>query len=418
MPSRPPYPAGGNDRSAASRPVRLAVVGGGVAGVAHARVAAAHPDLELVAVVERERPGRRGLAEIAELDLGLPRPAVFRELDELLASDGVDLVALCTPSGLHGGQAIRTIEAGRHVLVEKPVDIRLDRARLLSAAAAAAAERGLVASAVSQRRFNPSNIRILEAVRAGRLGRLTSAAVVVPWWRDPEYFAGSSWRGTWAGDGGGALMNQGIHFVDLLMFFLGEPDEVSGMTASLARPDVEVEDTAAAIIRFAGGALATVLVSTSARSGPGVRLQLHGTGGSVSVHAGRIEVDGAGDPAVLSDGRGQTGAAPGSNSTANGRSAAAIGAASRPRGDPAVPDDGPLFGDHLRQYDDIVAAIRDGRPPRVAIDDGVRALGLVTAVYVSNRLGRSVRFADVLDGVYDQLAFDPGTPMSNSEESL
>jgi UDP-N-acetyl-2-amino-2-deoxyglucuronate dehydrogenase len=379
-----------------SRTIRLAIVGGGVAGIAHARAAAAHPGLDLAAVVERSKSGRRCLADLAEHDLGVTRPASFRDLDELLMAADVDLVALCTPSGVHSAQALATLQAGRHVLVEKPVDTRLSRARLLSDAAADAAMRGQVASVVSQRRFSPSNIAIVRAVRAGRLGDLTSAAVVVPWWRDASYFASSAWRGTWDGDGGGALMHQGIHFVDLLMEFLGEPDVVAGMTGSDARPELGVEDTAAAIIQFTSGVLATVLVTTSACSGPAASLQIHGSRGSISTRAGRI------DFARLADHDGgkhsedlELAAEPTSRNEGESPS----------QGDPSRPDDGPLFADHLRQYDDVVAAIRDGRAPRVTINDGLRALALVTAVYVSNALRSSIRYADVLAGEYDQMTF-------------
>src|SRR5204863_394317 len=169
--------------------------------------------------------------------------------DAVAAPDaGIDLVAICTPSGLHAEDTELALAAGRHVFVEKPLDVSLPRARRLARLAVQAEQRGLVVSVVSQHRFDPASVAVAGALAAGRLGRVTSAVASVAWWRGQDYYDSAAWRGTWALDGGGALMNQGVHTVDLLGWLLGEPVEVFAHTGRLAHDGIEVEDVAVATI--------------------------------------------------------------------------------------------------------------------------------------------------------------------------
>ena len=233
-----------------TEPIGVAVVGAGIIGRNHAAAIARHPRLRVAAVVDPDANARARLGQAAHFD---------SLTDALAAPDaGIDLVAICTPSGLHAEDTELALAAGRHVFVEKPLDVSLPRARRLARLAVQAEQRGSVVSVVSQHRFDPASVAVAGALAAGRLGRVTSAVASVAWWRGQDYYDSAAWRGTWALDGGGALMNQGVHTVDLLGWLLGEPVEVFAHTGRLAHDGIEVEDVAVATIRFTSGALAVV----------------------------------------------------------------------------------------------------------------------------------------------------------------
>src|SRR5262249_38209078 len=157
------------------------------------------------------------------IELGQPEPKVYEDLAVALSGPDVSLVAICTPSGTHAALATQAINEHKHVVIEKPLDVDVAQGRRLGAAAERAAKQGQVLSVISQHRFDAGSVAIKEAIDAGRFGQLTSAVATVAWWRSDEYYASAGWRGTWAQDGGGALMNQGVHTVDLMLWFMGRP---------------------------------------------------------------------------------------------------------------------------------------------------------------------------------------------------
>ncbi|GAA5110404.1 Gfo/Idh/MocA family protein [Pseudonocardia adelaidensis] len=365
--------------------LRFAVVGCGVIGKLHAEVLAADPDTTVSVLVDVDAAAAEALAQ--RLD---PAPFVTTSVDEALARDDVDAVAICVPSGAHAQVAVAALGAGRHVVVEKPVDVTVEAAAPIAAAAAAAPE-GTVVTVISQHRFDPASVVVREAIAAGRLGRITSAVATVSWWRSQGYYDSGAWRGTWELDGGGALMNQGVHTVDLLLWFLGTPVEVMALTGLLAHERVEVEDTVAAVVRFESGALATLHATTAAYPGLSVRLQVLGDAGSAVIDDDRLgyfhskelaSAEAAGDAGVSAD--------QGDRADQTAR----VLPAEEP--DPAH---GPMFTGHARQYRDVVEAIRTGRRPGVTLDDALLALATVRAVYESARTGVPVRVADVLAAV-------------------
>jgi len=354
--------------------INVAIVGAGIIGGNHAEAILRHPRLRIVALVDSQLAVARALA--ARLDQA---PSCHLTLASALAAERVDLVAICTPSGLHVEAAEETLRAGAHLLIEKPLDTSLAKAREFAKVAAVAEGRGLVCAVVSQHRFDPAMVAVQAAVRAGRLGRLTSAVVSMPWWREQAYYDSADWRGTWAFDGGGAVANQGIHLVDQMLALLGRPTEVFARTALVAHERIEVEDLAVATIQFESGALAVLHATTSAHPGLPVRLALYGTRGSAVLHDDQLEYFRAQDD----------------------QNQAVVPPEER-YGAPK-PADGFVVG-HLRQYEDLVGAIDAGRPPVVRVADGLLALALVRAVYVSSALGRPVDFGQVLDGVHDDVA--------------
>src|ERR1700759_2405513 len=250
------------------------VVGAGVIGAFHAAAIAMVPDARLVAATD-VAPGR------AEAFAGRHGCVAAPDLDALTGRDDVDVVAVCVPSGLHAEVGVRAAQAGKHLVVEKPIDVSLAAADRLIAAAAAA---GVTATVISQHRFDPGLIELRRVIDSGALGRLLLGQASTKWWRGQEYYDSAGWRGTWAMDGG-ALMNQGIHYADLLRWCLGPVAEVSAVTVTQAH-DMEAEDCALATVRFTSGAVGTITATTSVVPGFPQRLEISGTEGSAVVEDG------------------------------------------------------------------------------------------------------------------------------------
>ena len=253
---------------------RFAVVGAGVIGNHHGTVISALAEqIDLVAVVDHR-------AERAERLAAQRGGQAFASLTEALAAVDVDVVVVCTPTGAHGEVAIEALGAGKHVIIEKPAEVTLDKTdRIIDAQRAAET----LVAVISQHRFDPATETTLAAIEHGELGRITSGIASIDWWRGQSYYDSGDWRGTWELDGGGALMNQGVHTVDLLVAALGEPVEVFAYTGTLAHERIETEDVAVAVVKFASGALGVLHGSTAAYPGLSARLQVHGDRGSVVI---------------------------------------------------------------------------------------------------------------------------------------
>jgi predicted dehydrogenase len=374
-------------------PIGVAVVGAGIIGRNHAAAIRRHPRLRVAAVVDPDESARSALA--ARLGHGA---AEYDTLTDALgaAGNGIDLVAICTPSGLHAEAAEQALAAGRHVFIEKPLDVSLPRARRLARLAAHAEQRGLVATVVSQHRFDPASVAVAGALAAGRLGRVTSAVASIAWWRGQDYYSSARWRGTWQLDGGGAVMNQGVHTVDLLAWLLGRPADVFAYTGRLAHEKIDVEDVAVATLRFASGALGVLHATTAAYPGTAVRLAVHGDRGTAVLHDDQLEYfHAAGGQGEDAFGRPDVPAQPPNQ-------AAQLVSPEELRGAPKAADS--FIAGHLRQYHDVVDAIDGRRPAAVRVDDALTALAVVRAIYLSAKLGRPVAVDDVLAGTFDNVA--------------
>jgi len=260
----------------------VAIVGCGTIGRTHVAAVDEFEELKVVALVDEINSASAALADAIEAQ-GKPRPTTYVKLADALADPAVGLVVVATPSGLHIEQGLAVLAADKHLIIEKPLDVDLSRAQEIETAALAAAERGVVASVISQHRFDPASQIVAKALASDRFGQLTSAVVSIAWWRSQGYYDAGDWRGTWAMDGGGALMNQGVHTVDLLLWFMGRPVEIYAHTGLLAHERMEVEDTAVATIVFESGALAVLHATTSAYPALTARLQLMGSAGSAVI---------------------------------------------------------------------------------------------------------------------------------------
>ena len=245
----------------------------------HAQALAELPNARLIAGHDVIQDKGQAFAEKFSCDY-------IPDFQAFLSRDDIDIVSVCTPSGLHADSVIPALQARKHVICEKPLDITLPR---IDSMVAAADDANVKLGGILPFRFDPAVIEIKKAIDAGRFGRLTYVAGFVPWWRTDEYYDTGGWRGTWALDGGGALMNQAIHVVDLLQFLAGPVKQVQAITACLAHTQIEVEDTAVASIEYASGALGTMMAATSTYPGRFRRLEVSGSAGSVVMVENDIE---------------------------------------------------------------------------------------------------------------------------------
>ena len=252
------------------------IVGAGVIAAMHADAIAALPGARLVAVTDVAAGAAAAFAAARGC-------AAEPDLDALLARDDVDVVCVCVPSGLHAEVGIRAAKAGKHLVVEKPIDVTLAAAdRLIEAARTA----GVALTVISQHRFDPGLTELKRLLGEGALGRLVLGEASTKWSRTQAYYDSAGWRGTWAMDGG-SLMNQGVHYVDLLRWCMGPVTEVTAVCTTQAH-QIEAEDTALAIVRFGSGAVGTILSSTAAFPGFPQRLEITGTEGTVIIEDGQM----------------------------------------------------------------------------------------------------------------------------------
>ena len=344
--------------------LRFAVIGAGNIGPVHTRALLELPDtVDLVAIADEVPERARALADQATQWGGNPRAT--SDIDALLHSDEIDAVSVCVPSGLHADVTIAALEAGKHVVVEKPIEVSLDAADRLIAAERAS---GKTVAVISQHRFDRSTEKVLDALRAGRLGTITSIIASHAWWRGQSYYDSGDWRGTWALDGGGATMNQTVHTINLLITMAGTPVEVFSYTARLAHERIEVEDTAVAVVKFDSGALGMIHATTAAYPGLDARLAVYGSKGSAVISDDGLvyfhETIGDAEEIAMSSG------------TAGNQVTDA---------DRLDPSESGLGAAHRAQLADFVGAVQSGRAPRVTTGDARTTLAVILGMYESAR---------------------------------
>ena len=346
--------------NSSSRRIGFGIVGLGMIAEFHARAIAQVEGARLVGVASRDADKTRTFAARHGAEVTAATVA------ELAGRPEIDVICVTTPSGAHLEPALAAIRAGKHVVIEKPIETTLERTdRILRAAADA----GVQVAAIFQARFGDGARRVKAALDAGRFGRLVLASAYVKWHRPPAYYTG--WKGTLDLDGGGALINQAIHAIDLLQWFGGMPAEVFCWKTRRVHLGIEAEDTAAATLRFGSGALGTIEASTALWPGWDRRLEITGENGSVVLEEDRIarwdfRVGAPGDAAVKA---------------AGGASALGSGA--------SAPNAISIEG-HRRQLADLVDALREHRPPAIDGRDARRAVALVRALYASAERGAPV----------------------------
>lgn len=358
MKRSPLSPSMASPSSQSAAPIRFAIIGSGMIAEFHARAIAQTPGAQLAAVYSRSPEARsRFAAEHA--------CRAADSLAELVADPRIHAVCITTPSGTHAECAIPFLETGRAVLCEKPLEISLPA---VDSILAAEARGGGLLACVFQQRLGSAVQTLKHAIEAGRFGRLTLCSAYVKWWRPPSYYENSSWKGTWALDGGGALMNQGIHALDLLQWLAGMPETVSAFHATLAHPGVEAEDTLVAALRFPSGALGVIEAATSCWPGEDLRIEIRGDRGAATLQQDRItqwefrDEDPAGEqlpPLANTAPLGSGASDPSAISTAG----------------------------HCLLIQDLVRAIQEKRAPLIPGSEARKAVQLARAIYDSAKTG-------------------------------
>ncbi len=342
----------------------FAIIGCGMISRFHGRALAEVPSARLVALVSRRAENAKGLAET----LGVDCP-IYTDWKPALAQRDVDVVIITTPSGAHLEPAVAAAEAGKHVVVEKPLEVTVERCdRIIGACD----RHGVKLCTIFPSRFGDANQALKAAVVAGRFGRLTLAETTCKWWRPQSYYDEGGWKGTQALDGGGALMNQAIHNVDLLSWLLGPVTHISGFTATLAHERIEVEDTAVACLRFANGALGIIEATTSVHPGLPKTIAVHGDRGTVVIEQDdvlrwELTPETPEDRLVKERFAQKSGASGGSSNPA------------------AISHVG-----HARQLTDFVRAIETDTAPAVDGREGRKSVEIIQAIYRSALTGRTI----------------------------
>lgn len=350
-------------------PLRFGIMGCGVIGPTHAAAIASLPEARLVAVADAVPERARALAE----KYGVK---AYSSLREMLDNEALDVVNVCTPSGQHGEHACAAMRSGRNVIVEKPMEITTKK---LDEMLRVQQEMGVKLSVISQHRFDPATVQVHAQVEAGELGRLVLGNAHIPWWRSQAYYDSGAWRGTWALDGGGVLMNQAIHSIDLLQWLMGEVSTVYAYTDTLVHR-METEDVAAAVLRFESGALGTIAATTGAYPGLATRIEVFGDRGSAVIADDKLAF-----LHLAREDREEIGAY-GLNAAEPPEPAGTGGGGGAARDPSAL-----SVSTHALQIADMIRAIRDDGTPLVDGHAGRRPVDIILAIYESARTGREVR---------------------------
>jgi predicted dehydrogenase len=378
--SAPGSPLPAPTTASAAAPLRFALVGCGAIAPTQATALQELPDLAR-------------LTHCCDIDsarashLAAKHGLAVATWDALLADPSIDAITLCTPSGHHGELAAQALRAGKHVVIEKPMEVSVAACDALLAAQRASGRRLAV---ISQHRFDPASQAVRRLLDEHALGKLVSADVRIPWYRTQDYYDSGDWRGTWALDGGGCLMNQGIHTVDLMLWLCGPVREVYARIATAAHQRIEVEDVACATLTFESGALGTLFGSTACYPGFPARLALFGAQGTAILEGDELQT-------LAIQGR-ETITGPAASAHAlqvatGGTRSAVHHAAAAPTPTTGSPPAWKWGDAHRAQFAEFIRAVRENRDPLVEGTAGRAAVRLIHAIYESARTGTPVRLS-------------------------
>jgi predicted dehydrogenase len=346
------------------RKIRFGIIGAGTIANFHAEAIGAVEGAQLTAVCGNNRQRTDEFAKKYDI-------AGYTDLDAFLAQAPIDAVTVATPTGLHADVAIPAARAGKHVLCEKPLDVTPEKCRAI---VDACRENGVILAPVFQNRFGAGALAVKRAIDSGRFGRILFVSGQIKWLRSQAYYDSGAWRGTWALDGGGCLMNQSIHTIDLLLHFGGRPEQVFGYTATRTHSGLEVEDNACAVVRFVSGAMGVIEASTSCAPGFPLRIEVSGERGAAVIEGDRI----AGWNFADSD--------PGDAEILAGLDAGgSLGSgASDPK---AIGVEG-----HRIQIADLTWAILTASAPAINGEEAILPVELICGIYASMKTGRPYVF--------------------------
>lgn len=344
-----------------ARKLRFGVIGAGMAGPLNAGALRDISDVEIVAFSTRREEICKSFCE----EYGIPD--YYTDYRDLLAREDIDAVCVGTPPYLHEEMVTAAAKAGKHVMCEKPIAVNLEEAdRMIQVCR----EAGVKLGVIFMYRFMDQAQMIKQAIDEGRLGKLISVDCSGKCFRSDEYYASGDWRGTWKGEGGGGLMSQTIHFIDLMLYLVGDVERLQGRYMTTIHPEIEVDDAANASFKLKNGAIGTVISATAVRPGYPRYIEIHGEKGTIKIVEEEIvewKVEGMKEEDYLTKVKADSG------DTASGAGYVAT-------------------ENHRRQYVDFIDAIRNDREPMVNGEEGRRALEFIRAIYQSGDTGKDVVF--------------------------
>jgi predicted dehydrogenase len=343
---------------------RFGIIGLGVIAKVHIKAIESLKDCKLVAICDlRPNKAKEFCSQYDNIN-------GYENIDEFLMNEDLDIVTITTPSGFHLDPALKVIEAKVNVIVEKPLEITTDRCNIIIDKAK---ENGVIAAGIFQSRFYEAPKLVKKAIEMGKFGKLSICDAQVKWFRSQEYYDSGKWRGTWALDGGGALMNQAIHAIDLLLWLCGPVDEVTAYTSLISHTNIEVEDTATAILKFKNGALGVIEGTTSSYPGFLKKIDICGSKGSASIEEANLikyqfmdeTPEDVKEFERLKD----------------------IGNCKGGANDPSSID----YINHAMVFRDVVDALDEGREPLITATEAKKSVELIEAIYISAREKRAVK---------------------------
>ena len=336
-------------------PLGIAIVGCGSVSKVHLAALGQIPEARVCGVWSRSpETTKRCAAEY--------RVRAYESFQAVCDDPEVKIITLCTPPGFHVDQGLQAVAAGKHLIIETPLDVNYDKGKKL---VAACREKGLKLALIYQNRYTKAAQQVKAAIDQGLLGKLILGDAYVKWYRSPEYYASADWRGSWEIEGGGSLITQAIHSIDLLQWFMGKVKSVSG-TIKIATHQIQTEDLGAAVLEFENGALGVIESSTAIVPGFKERLEIHGQKGTIILEGGNIKewkVEGCNEadyvqPEKVSYGRTDS---------------------------PAI-----SFVNHQAQLAEIIRNISNGKEPEVNGEEGLKSLEIVLGIYQSSQKGQKV----------------------------
>ena len=355
--------------------IKVAVIGYGKAAFMHAEALKNIPEAEFIAVQGRNRVKANAFAA----KYGAKG---YDQLSEMIATEKIEVVVICTPHPDHKAVAVEALEAGAHVLVEKPLASSLaDCDEMIKTSEKTGKKLGVV----SQRRFFPSAMRMKNAIDQGKIGKPTIGSAVLLGWRDEKYYESDGWRGTWEGEGGGVLVNQAPHQLDLLQWYMDdEIEELFGVWKNINHPYIEVDDTALAILKFRKGGVANILVSNSQKPGLYGKVHVHGSNGaSVGVETDRGAMFIAGVSSIAHPSSNDLWTIPGEEKNL----------AKWEEEDANFFKTIDAIEYYIRLQDrDFILAVLNNREPLVSAKEGRKTVEIFTAIYRSTQEGGPIRW--------------------------
>jgi predicted dehydrogenase len=336
----------------------FAVIGCGGISKLHIRQIQSIPNAKLIAVADEVEEKAKEYGELYDVDW-------YVGYNEMLKRDDIDIVNIVTPSGLHSKIAIDVAKSGKHVIVEKPIDVTLEKANEMLRVCK---ESNVKLTVISQHRFNPATRKIYNEIKEGKFGELIMGQASIHWYRSQDYYDNGAWRGTWKLDGGGVLMNQSIHTIDLLQLFMGPVKSVFAHSATKAHERIEVEDVAVATVKFKNGALGTITATTAAFPGLSTRIDIFGTKGTAIIQDDKLThfyyVEENKNDLITQD---------------NPKNIAET-----------LIIENHQNNAHRLQFLDMMDAIKNNREPEVNGPEGIKPLEIILAIYKSAQIGKEI----------------------------